>query len=204
MINSTDCAIVLGQRGCGKSFLAKGFQSLWPRRVIIDSLNEYSEGIIVHNFNDFADTLYHFHETNQKEFVLIYQFDFDSRISEEEFYQIIRVCYYLGNVQIVVEEIQLYTSVHSMPWSLENSLLTGRHQNISLLFTSQRPGMVNKTIISQCSHIFIGHIKESNDIRYLKGIIGDEAEKLRDLPDRKFLYFNRDGMQEISNDIFRT
>lgn len=204
MINSTDCAIVMGQRGCGKSYLAKGFQSLWPRRIIIDSLNEYREGTIVHNFPDFADTLLHFQQSGQKEFELVYQFDFDSHMSESEFNEIIRLCYYLGNVQIVIEEVQLYSSPHSLPRNLKNALLTGRHQNISLLFTSQRPGEVNKTIISQCSHIFVGRISEGNDLNYLSKILNQDSERLISLPDRQFLYFSKNGVQQISNDVFRT
>lgn len=202
MIAPTDCAIVMGQRGCGKSYLARNFQSLWPRRVIIDSLNEYRDGgLIVHNFSDFADSLLHFHEVNQKEFVLIYQFDFEARNKEHIFEEILKLCYYLGNIQVVVEEVQIYASIHNLPWRLENALLTGRHQNISLLFTSQRPGMVNKTIVSQCSHVFVGRISEGNDLKYLRSILGDEVEKLRLLPDRRFLYFSKEGVKEISNEF---
>jgi len=191
----------MGQRGCGKSFLAKRVQSLWPRRVVIDSLNEYTEGTIVHNFRDFADMLYHFKEVDQKEFVLVYQFNFESHISESEFNEIIRVCYYFANIQIVIEEVQLYSSTHNLPKNLKNALLTGRHQNISLLFTSQRPGEVNKTIISQCSHSFIGLTKEGNDLNYLKNTLGNEVLKASNLPARRFLYFSENGVSEISNDF---
>lgn len=202
MIAPTDCAIVMGQRGCGKSYLAKNWQLLWPRRVIIDSLNEYRDGgLIVHNFDDFADSLLHFHQTGQKEFTLIFQFDFEARNKEQIFEEILKLCYYLGNILVVVEEVQIYASVHNLPWRLENALLTGRHQNLALLFTSQRPGMVNKTIISQCSHVFVGRINEGNDLKYLKNILGDDAEKLKSLADRRFLYFSKDGIQEISNDF---
>lgn len=201
MINATDCLLVMGQRGCGKSYLAKNLQSLWPRRVIIDSLNEYREGFIVHNFLDFADTLKHLHESKSENFVLVYQFDFESNISEAEFNEIIRLCYYFGNIQIVIEEVQLYSSAHKMPKNLKNALLTGRHQNISLLFTSQRPGEVNKTIISQCAHIFVGTTVEGNDLRYISSFLNQDAEKLSSLKARQFLYFSAEGIREISNDF---
>lgn len=202
MIASTDCAIVMGQRGCGKSFLAKNWQSLWPRRVIIDSLNEYKSGeLIVHNFDDFADTLSHYEQIKKDKFEIIYQFDFETRNKELIFEEILKLCYYFGNILIVVEEIQIYATAHNLPWRLENALMTGRHQNIALLFTSQRPGLVNKSIISQCSHQFVGRISEGNDLKYLKNIFGDEIEKLPKLPDRQFLYFSKDGVQQISNEF---
>ena len=201
MIGPTDCILVLGQRGCGKSHLAKNLQNLWPRKVVIDSLNEYKDGYIVHNFYDFADTLPAMHETKQKEVVIVYQFDFESHISEAEFTQVIRLCYYLGNIQIVVEEVQLYATPHNIPKYLENALLTGRHQNLSLMFTSQRPGAVNKTLFSQCSHIFVGRISEGNDLKYLSSILNQDADKLISLADRRFLYFSKDGVREVSNDF---
>lgn len=201
MIASTDCIIIMGQRGCGKSYLAKGVQSIWPRRVVIDSLNEYTEGTIVHNFHDFADTLMHFKAEGTEKFVLVYQFNFESHVSENEFNEILRLCYYFGNLQVVIEEVQLYSSTHNLPKNLKNALLTGRHQNLSLLFTSQRPGEVNKTIISQCSHSFIGLTKEGNDLKYLVNTLGKEAEKAALLQDRRFLYFSKTGVSEISNDF---
>lgn len=201
MINATDCVLVMGRRGCGKSHLAKRIQEIWPRRVIIDSLNEYSEGIIVHDFNSFTAELLRLKNSNAEAFVIIFQFDPESHLSEMEFDHILRVCYYFGNIQVVIEEIQLYSTPHNLPKWLKNSLLTGRHQNMSLLFTSQRPGEVNKTIISQCSHIFVGSIVEGNDINYLKGFLNQDAGRLSSLPDRQFLYFSKSGITQISNDF---
>lgn len=191
----------MGQRGCGKSYLCKNIQKLWPKRVIIDSLGEYDDGEIVHSFPELTQKLVELKNSNSQNFAVVYQFDPESEISEEEFNQIMRVCYHFGNIQIVVEEIQLYSTVHSMPHWLKQNLLIGRHQNLSLIFTSQRPGEVNKTVISQCSHIFVGKIVEGNDLNYLKATLGKEIQRLTNIPDRNFLYFNNGKIQQISNDL---
>lgn len=195
--------MIMGQRNCGKSYLCKKLQLLWPKRVIIDSLGEYTEsdGEILHSFPELTQKLIELKNSNSQNFVVIYQFDPESEISEEEFNQIMRVCYHFGNIQIVVEEIQLYSGVHSLPHWLKQNLLIGRHQNLSLIFTSQRPGEVNKTIISQCSHIFVGKIIEGNDLNYLKSTLGKEIQRLITIPDREFLYFNNGKIQQISNDL---
>lgn len=198
---SHDCVLIMGTRGCGKSYLAQRIQKIWPRRVIIDSLNEYTEGTVVYSFNEFAQKLSEFKSVNQHDFELVYQFDPESNISEVEFEQIVRLCYYFGNIQLVIEEIQLYSTPHVLPHWLKNALLTGRHQNISLLFTTQRPGELNKTILSQCSHIFCGRIVEGNDLRYISGFLRQDANKLINLPERKFLYFSKNGISEINNDF---
>lgn len=176
---------------------------MWPRRIIIDSLFEYGpdDGHVVSTFEEFSKYLIE-RKSDGSDFVLIYQFEPESNVSQVEFDEIVRVAYYFGNVQLVIEEVQLYSTPHSLPKWLKQALLTGRHQNMSLLFTSQRPGEIHKTIISQCAHIFCGKIVEGNDLRYTSYFLGNDSEKLPLLADRKFLYRDETGLvKEISNDI---
>lgn len=198
----TDVSIFIGMRGCGKSFLARRVQQIYPQRIIIDSLSEYSEsdGTVVHDFASYGQFLESKKGTDEP-FTLIYQFDPDSSISETEFEHLLRVAYYFGNVLIVIEEIQLYSTPHNLPHYLKQCLLTGRHQGLALMFTSQRPGEIHKTIISQCHHIFVGKIIEGNDLRYISYFLGNHVEKLPGLPERRFIYRDRTGqITEISND----
>jgi len=193
----------MGQRGCGKSYLGRNIQTCWPRRIIIDTLGEYSDqdGTVVFTFDEFSDFLTQ-RKSDGSDFVLIYQFDPESQLSDLEFDEIVRVAFYFGNCQLVIEEIQEHSTPHSMPHWLKKALLTGRHQNLSLLFTSQRPGEINKTIISQCSHIFVGKIVEGNDLKYIAYFLGDKAQELTTLPDRVFLYRDRSGsVTKVSNDF---
>lgn len=203
MIEKTDCILVMGRRGCGKSYLAKRIQTIFPRRVIVDTLNEYgkNDGEVVFNFLDFSKRLIELKENKTSAFVLIFQFPVESELNKVEFNQIMRLCYYFRNIQIVVEEIQLHCNTQWLPHWLKNNLLIGRHQNLSLLFTSQRPGEVNKTIVSQCSHIFCGNLIDGNDLKYVSNFLNQNSEKLVNLPDRRFLYFHKGKIAEISNDI---
>lgn len=201
MIRHDQCLTVMGRRGCGKSYLAKRLQELWPKRVIIDSLNEYKDGDKVKTFKDFCEKLIEFKNTKAKSFVLVFQFNPEEELNEETFNQILRVCYYFGNIQIVIEEVQLYASPHRLPHWLKQCLLTGRHKGLSLLFTTQRPGELNKTILSQCAHIFCGQIVEGNDLRYIASFLNQDAQRLSSLPERRFIYFSDDGIKEISNNF---
>jgi ABC-type dipeptide/oligopeptide/nickel transport system ATPase component len=202
MIEKADCILVMGRRGCGKSYLAKRIQQVFPRRVIIDTLNEYkNEGEIVRSFAEFSKKLIEYKENKSSAFVLIFQFPIESELNEVEFNEIMRICFYFGNIQIVIEEIQLHCKTQWLPHWLRNNLLVGRHQGISLLFTSQRPGEVNKTIVSQCAHIFCGNLIDGNDLKYVSNFLNQNSEKLVNLPDRRFLYFHKGKIAEISNDF---
>lgn len=198
----TDCVLIMGQRRCGKSYLAKKVQDIWPRRLIIDTLNEYrDEGEIVRTFKQFSEKLIELKAQNSRKFVIIFQFPVESKQFEAEFNEIMRLAYYFGDLQIVIEEIQLHCHPTWLPHWLKNNLLIGRHQKISLLFTSQRPGEVNKTIVSQCNHIFVGKLIDRNDLNYVSTFLNQDAEKLINLPERQFLYFCNGNIQQISNDI---
>ncbi len=192
----------MGRRGCGKSHLAKRLQEMWPRRVIIDTLNEYKDqGEVVNSFTEFSNKLIDLKEKNIQKFVLIFRFPVESDLNQTEFDQIMRICYYFGNIQIVLEEIQNHAHPHYLPPWLKKNLLIGRHQGLSLMFTSQRPGEVHKTIVSQCHHIFCGALTDKNDQNYVAGFLNKAADELSKLPERRFIYFDGIKSIEISNDF---
>lgn len=202
MFKSTDVFLILGRRGCGKSYLAKRIQDPYPRKVIFDTLGEYTDndGIICQGFNDFCEKV--IQTQTAERFTLIYQFDIEQESNGSEFSEALRVLYYRGSVFICIEEIQNFASTHSLPMWLKNCLLTGRHRNVGLLFTTQRPGECHKTIVSQSNHVFCGSLHEKNDIDYVRAVLGDKAFELASLPERKFIYF-RPGQETrlIENDF---
>lgn len=192
----------MGQRGCGKSHLAKSIQKLWPKRVIIDTLDEYPDTAdTVFNFNDFADKMATLKSEGASSFEVIFKFDDESRNGEVEFDEVMRLCYYFGSLQVVIEEIQTHASPHEMPHWLEKILLKGRHQNVSVLSTTQRPGLLNKTVLSQCDHVFVGTTIEGNDLRYVAAFLGESVDRLTHLPMRRFLYRGPEGITEVPNEI---
>lgn len=200
--NSTDCILIMGRRGCGKSYLARKVQDIYPRKIVFDTLHEY-EGVgeHVHSFDEFCNKLIELNNSRPDNFTLIVNFDPETVSSDDEFNEMLRLSYYFGNVQIVIEEVQEYSTTHQLPHWLKKLLLTGRHQNISLLFTSQRPGEINKTILSQCLHIFCGQIVEGNDLRYIASFLRQDSQKLSTLPDRQFIYFSPAGIIQINNEL---
>ena len=202
MFNQTDVIAIFGRRGSGKSYLAAKIQSLYPRRVVFDTLNEYSEGIQCRNFEEFSKTLENLKKQNSQNFQVVYQFDIEAINHEREFDEAMRLCYYFGGLTVTIEEIQSFCSVHKMPHWLKNSLLTGRHQNMAIIVTTQRPGECHKTVMSQCSHIFTGQLHDRNDVKYVSNFIGTEANELYLLDQRQFLHFcHGQPIRKMTNDF---
>lgn len=199
---ATDCFLAMGRRGCGKSTLSKNLQSAYPRRVIIDSLYEYEEGDVVYDFDEYSAKLQHLSKNRVKEFVVIFRIAHDDPQATDIVNHAIRIAFEFGNLMIVIEEVQLFSTHHSLPTYLKNALLIGRHHNIALFFTSQRAGEIHKTILSQCNHIFVGQMHERNDIQYIKSFLGDSVEKLPNFPVHEFLYFSQSGqISRVKNSL---
>jgi DNA helicase HerA-like ATPase len=200
---ATDCIAILGTRGSGKTTLSRMIQRGWQKQVILDPVNEYSDGEIVRDFAGFISKIRFYEKNKTKKFRLIVRFSPETEDYETQLNSILRVLYHFKNVQIIIEEIQLFTSAHLMPSYLKSALFTGRHQGLSLVFVTQRPGQLNKNILSQCSHIFAGLIHEKNDFEYLKPTFGKYAEQLPNIPKGNFLYYSPGKSISIINNGFK-
>ena len=200
MFRSTDKIGIIGRSGCGKSYLCKLLQKLFPRRIIFDSVNEY-QGRSLRRFSDWQSVLPELKDRS-KELEIIFQADPFIKNQAQVFDESLKLLYFAGHLCIITEEVQNFASVHSLPHWLRSCLLTGRHRDLALMFTTQRPGELHKTILSQCSHIFVGQLHDSNDIRYVSNFLGTSANSLAMLQERQFLYFSPGkGVNLVDNDL---
>jgi DNA helicase HerA-like ATPase len=88
---------------------------------------------------------------------------------------------------IIFEEVWLYAPLHNMPSWFQETLLTGRHNRISVVGNSQRPASVSKTLVSQCRHVFIGQYFEYRDAKYFEDTFGRIPELAT--PPKKFEFW---------------
>lgn len=200
---------VLGFRGCGKTYLSRKIQSLYPRVIVIDVTGEYSDGIECHDFEEFSKAI--LESTDKENFRIIFHSHMDAGPEEKD---VIDHCIRLAmlrssapeakfnNLLLVLEEVQNYSNSHSIPHYLRYSYLTGRHHGMAILATSQRPAEVHKTILSQSHNLFVGNVQEQNDIKYLASRLGDNADLLYTLPQRKFiLQRGAEPIKFLNNDL---
>lgn len=182
-------------RGCGKTYLSREIQKLYPRVIIIDVTNEYSDGVECHTFEEFVAAI--IESEKQEKFRIIYHSHMDAGAEEQI---IIDHCIRLAllrssspdavsnNILLVLEEIQHYSNAHQLPHYMRYNFHTGRHHGAATLVTSQMPAQVHKTVISLSHNKFFGQCDEPNAVKYLSGFLEPEfAEKLPNLPDRHFI-----------------
>lgn len=187
-LRTIDVIGIFGRRGCGKSFLAKKIQDAFPRLFIFDSLHEYPESEFdIYNFDEFCDAIRQ--SVGKSSFRYIIRFDIETAKKSETFEQMIRLLYYRGSVTVVIEEVQNFCTPHYIDHYLENAFLTGRHRDLSIIYTTQKPSTVNKKILSQSTKIFCGGLQTRSDIYEVANFLGDVSKTISELKDRQFLFW---------------
>lgn len=154
-----------------------------PRKLIYDTLNEYNEGIIC---QDLASLALAWSKVG-KEFCLVYQ-----PINPiEDFDVICDLVFSSGDICFCIEEIDTFLSLN--PAGLSRNFLNivqrGRHNNIDLVGITQRPFTMPAILRSQCKELYTFRQFEQRDIEWLRGILGDAAEDVRNLKQYEFIAY---------------
>lgn len=188
--------LILGMSRSGKSFLGRQCMDNYPRVVVIDIMAEYKGYETVKTIPKLVKRLREL--KGESKFFLVYQFGLSQKNKEETFNQICELIFYFGNIHLNIEEVDKYCSSHFIPEWLENLLRRGRHQNISLTMSTQAPCNLNKMCVKQADHIFIGMLKEVNDVNYATNLMMGKREELLKLKPREFLHEHMREIKSIS------
>lgn len=175
--------LILGQRGSGKSYLAKRMLNDFDRYLIYDTLGEYREGIIFDNLDDLKKFWL---SVCEKKFRMIYQ----PLNPAQDFEAVCELVFASGQMTFLVEEVDNFCSPMAMSDELANIIQRGRHKDITFIGVSQRPFGINRLISSQAKEIYSFIHKEPRDIDYLKSFIGDEAGQIENLKQYQYLHWS--------------
>jgi len=198
MIGPTDITAIFGQRGSGKSDLGKAISRLYPRLFAIDITSEWECGrddldLVTDSFDVAARFL---EETiGEKQFRMAFQFDIDtaSDTQRKTFNALLRTLYKRGtitgeNLCLLIEEVHFYCSPATIEEWLFKMVTVGRHANVPMIVSSQRPAQVHKSITSAAPNKFIGQLDDGRDLKYFREIIGDLADEIPKLDKYDFIY----------------
>lgn len=169
---------VLGRKGCGKSTLVREITREHRRVVILDYLGEYGSnvGARVHEgLRASVAALVRWHRAPR--------FCLSLRIEDyDDALDLLEVAYESRDYLLVIEEASWLCTASHMPRELARFVRFGRHRGISQLYVAQRPSMVHRDVTSQSDVIVSFNQHEERDIAYLAGILGRDADRLRELP----------------------
>lgn len=94
---------------------------------------------------------------------------------------------------LVMDEVQKYTSPHTMPLNFKNCMETGRKWNLDTLSISQRPNAINGAMKEQFTEMFFFRLKDENSHKF-GAYFGLSPEEQDGLADGEYIYMNmQDG-----------
>lgn len=171
MTDEKKITLIIGQRGSGKSYLARKLIQVEPRYLIYDIMSEYNEGVIFES-EEHAKFCYFWMMTYRRPFRLIYR----PLLPKEQIDLIADLVFECGNMMFVIEEIEAYCGANYISDQLAAIIQRGRHKNISLIGILHRPNNVSRLLTSQAKVIYVFATREPRDIDYLKSLLGSEIE----------------------------
>ncbi|MHC4397638.1 MAG: ATP-binding protein [Planctomycetota bacterium] len=167
--------LIFGQRGSGKSYLAKQLIQTERRYLIFDTMSEYNLGVIF-NSEDHEKFCYFWRQSYRGNFRLIYR----PLQPQQQIDAIADLVFHCGDLLFVIEEIETYCSAYQISDELAAIIQRGRHKNISLIGIAHRPNNISRLLTSQAKEIYIFATREPRDIEYLKMLLGQEIETYLD------------------------
>jgi len=179
--NVNEVLFVSGQRGSGKSHWTKNYILKLPRVMVFDSLSEYTTEKTFYDIAGLVDFL----KADQAK-SSFFTASFDS-YEDDDFPLFCRAMLAAGNMYVVIEEIDLFSSPTNTPVELLRLLKYGRHWNLQIIGVSRRPAEVSRSFTAMTTRFVIFSQREPRDIAYFRSVFGSEADKILQLKDYRFL-----------------
>jgi len=180
--NLAQCTAIMAQSGAGKSTIIKRrFAKTKPQRLAIwspdEDLDNYSKlGCkVVRTIAELAK------EMANKKFKVVYWPSMNAKKRQAEFTYFCKLVFAVGNLNCLVEELRFVTSASHSPEAWAMLSTRGRKKGIVLIGTSQRPTMVDKDFLGNCTEIIVGSLKYPQDRKACAMAMQVEQSTLNDL-----------------------
>lgn len=177
MHKKREVIIVLGRTGMGKSIWCRQFLKDKKRLFVYDPIMEINCSYlstkqlitVAENDNKNSKSMKHFR-------IGTYQV--------EDVPLLTSCAYEYGNCWLSLEEASVVFNAGSRsPDWIRDAIFLGRHRNMSLLVTAQRPTSIPVDLRSQASRIVCFSQHEKNDVGWLRNYFNDQVETISTLPE---------------------
>jgi len=182
-LENADIIAVFGGSGSGKSYRCCELIAKDKRLVVWDSMEAYDNLTIVDG--DLLELMKII--TRRKAFKVAFRPAFKDMATT--FGQFCRLVYGVGNLRVVVEELNEVTKPSYAPHEWKSVCSRGRHRGLHVVGLSQRPASVDKDFIGNATEIYAGRLNYDKDWMSLSSKFGKEARKLATLEKQKQLHW---------------
>lgn len=177
--NRADITLVVGSTGSGKTlWLMARLRAMAARRVLVwDAMREYGSPfgastawlVDVLNWVKVGDArLLAYHPNLAREL-------------ERQFDVFCGIALMMRGCVLVAEELSMVTKAGYSPARWREVITTGRHLGLSVIGTTQRPALVDKTIFSNATVIRVGRLNAAGDKKTMADALDLPLDELRAL-----------------------
>jgi ABC-type dipeptide/oligopeptide/nickel transport system ATPase component len=173
---------VIGASGSGKSrWLKDGLRRMQPARLLIwDPQDEYGEfGEVVTDTRDLVERMGEM--ATDEGFRIVYRPGDDMSTYKWKFELFCNIAYQIPRLCLVVEEVADVTSASYAPPAWSRLSRKGRHRAMTMFAVTQRPAVIDKTFLGNCTLIHCCRLNDKNDIAVMSATLGVSADTMRDL-----------------------
>lgn len=178
--NLANLVAVIGSSGSGKSLWVKTVALPALRRpvLIFDPMREYAGGVCASLSVMVKELRLSSHAADAG--VLIYRPN-KMRELEKQFETFCGIALAVKNCSLIVEELSLVTKAGYSPPRWREVVTTGRHYGLSVIGTTQRPALVDKTFFSNATMVRVGRLNAAGDKKTMADALDISADRLREL-----------------------
>lgn len=162
---------MFGASGSGKSLYTKALVREETRLIVFDSMDEYAG---MPKAATARDLLAHI---QKKQFRVAFVPRADDKKRAQAFALVCNLAFTLGDCCLVVEELKFVTSPSWSPMEWGRITSQGRHKQLRVRGTSQRPASVDKDFIGNCTRVRTGRLGYLDDAKYMaKALMVPESD----------------------------
>lgn len=179
-------ASIFGQKGSGKSFLAKEIAAMERRVIVIDNLGEYDSLRVITGYEESIKALIEVEKMPEFKLAL-------RTPSTELDLELIDLVFRMSHLTLIVEETSRYVSPASLALPMEQLVRFGRHRAINQVYLARRPSEIHRDLTAQSDTIttFVQH--ELRDLAYLRSFMGEMAYGVESLPQYQCITYGPDN-----------
>lgn len=181
-VKRADIRAFVGTTGSGKGVgINEHLAALKPKRLIVfDPLKEYGEmGQVVTSVQGVLTAM------KKPNFKVIWQPDdeteYDKQPFKDDFALFCRGAFLVGELCMLVEELELVTRPTWAPAAWRNCTKRGRHKGLIIIAATQRPADADKAFWSSCSYIRCHALRETSDKDRMARVLDVPYEQINDL-----------------------
>ena len=198
-MKSASIIALLGDSGGGKShYMKTRLAKEKPNRLAVwDFMREYKCKDITESLGEFLDVI------TQDSFQVAFRPSMDKKVRVKQFDIFCAAVYRVKKLTVVVEELRHVTSPSYAPGNWALITTTGRHKDITVYGTSQRPAHIDKDFFGNCTEIVTYGLTYPNDVDTVAASMGQRGGselngKIAALGDYRFIHFDKLNGKKIT------